>query len=376
MMARSGGRPGQRDAAALRFLLLLLGGWVLLRAMILWSPAAPVTPDTGRPPWAPPAPFAAPPRDFSMAVPVGAWPDQAPVRSKAGPASLAMAAAPPIDPAMATAPVGGGFDADRHSLRFALMARLFPGSQAAAAPRGSSWLAKPAVSAAAPAAGQPFWMQRSLSGWSLSGWIYLREGSGGAPGGIATASQLGGSQAGARLAYGLDDVGQLRAYGRATVAIERPKQRELAFGLAFAPDRRWPVDVAVEHRFAVGKEGRTALAAMIAGGVSEVELPAGFRLNAYAQAGVVGMRQRDGFADGAVVIDHRIGRDEQAPFRLGALAAGAAQPGAARVDVGPRLTLKLPDVGQGSRIALDWRQRVAGDARPESGVALTLATDF
>ena len=52
------------------------------------------------------------------------------------------------------------------------------------------------------------------------------------------------------------------------------------------------------------------------------------------------------------------------------------QPGAARVDVGPRLTLRLPEVGQGSRIALDWRQRIAGDARPASGLALTLASDF
>ena len=59
-----------------------------------------------------------------------------------------------------------------------------------------------------------------------------------------------------------------------------------------------------------------------------------------------------------------------------ALQAGAVQPGAARVDVGPRLTLRLPQVGEGGRIALDWRQRVAGDAHPESGLALTLAADF
>ncbi len=150
----------------------------------------------------------------------------------------------------------------------------------------------------------------------------------------------------------------------------------MTFGLAFAPLAQVPVDVAIEHRFAVGKDGRTALAAMISGGVGDVVLPHGFRLEAYGQAGVVGTRRRDGFADGAVVVDHRLGADETSPLRLGALAAGAVQPGAARVDVGPRLTLRLPDVGAGSRIALDWRQRVAGDARPESGLALTLAADF
>ncbi len=170
--------------------------------------------------------------------------------------------------------------------------------------------------------------------------------------------------------------GATRAYGRATMAVHQPEQREIALGLAFAPLARAPVDIAVERRVALGKEGRNALAAMISGGVGDVALPGGFRLEAYGQAGVVGARRRDGFVDGAVVIDRRLGPGETASLRLGALAAGAAQPGAARVDVGPRLTLRLPQVGEGSRIAFDWRQRVAGDARPESGLALTLATDF
>ena len=188
-------------------------------------------------------------------------------------------------------------------------------------------------------------------------------------------SQLGGSQGGVRLAYGFGATGRLRAYTRATMAVERSRQREVAFGLVVAPLVQVPIDVAIEQRVAAGRDGRTALAAMVSGGVADVGLPAGFRLDAYAQAGIVGARRRDGFADGAVVIDRGLGPDE-ASLRLGALAAGAIQPGAARVDVGPRLTLRLPDMGQGSRIALDWRQRVAGDARPESGLALTVAADF
>ncbi len=230
--------------------------------------------------------------------------------------------------------------------------------------------------AAAPGRGQPFWMSRQLGGWSLGSWLYLRDGSGRLPETIGAASQLGGSQAGLRLAYGFGDAGRMRAYGRATIAIQRPQQREIAAGLAFAPIAHLPVDVAIEQRVAAGKEGRTALAIMASGGVSEVALPAGFRLDAYVQAGVVGARRRDGFADGAIVVDHHLGPDGTSPLRLGALAAGAVQPGAARVDVGPRLTLRLPEVGEGSRVALDWRQRVAGDARPESGLALTLASDF
>jgi len=273
----------------------------------------------------------------------------------------------------------GGFGAERHSLRLAMMARFFPRSRGAAAAflaRRGGWASMPAAPPMEPGRNQPLRMQRQLSGWSLGSWAYLREGSGGAPEGIAAAGQLGGSQAGLRLAYGLGEAGRLRAYGRATMAVEQLKQRELAFGLTFAPVRRWPIDIAVEQRVALGSEGRTALAVMASGGVSEVALPAGFRLDAYAQAGIVGARRRDGFADGAIVVDRRLGADDISRLRLGALAAGAVQPGAARIDVGPRLTLSLPDVGEGGRIALDWRHRVAGDALPESGLALTLAADF
>src|SRR3546814_12302245 len=66
--------------------------------------------------------------------------------------------------------------------------------------------------------------------WSRGSWRYLREGSGNASGTIGGASQLGGSQAGLRLAYVFGETGRVRAYGRATMALGRPRQRELAFG--------------------------------------------------------------------------------------------------------------------------------------------------
>lgn len=363
------------DAGALRFLLLFLGGWATVRILLLWNPAMPAMSEGATQPWAPPSPFSAPAGD-DLAMVAAAGPRAAgrPVATyveELVPAATGgrrpgriLAAAETMD--------GGGPGADRHSLRLALMARLFPSPAGAAA--GSRGFVPSSPARAVPAGGEPFWIRRSLAGWSLGGWLYVRPG--GTRGGIATAGQLGGSQGGFRLAYGFGESGRLRAYGRATVAIERPGQSEAALGLSFAPVARWPVDVAVEQRVAIGPGGRTALAAMVTGGVGDVALPAGFRLDAYAQAGFVGARRRDGFADGAVIVDHRIGPDESARLRLGALAAGAVQPGAARVDVGPRLTLKLPEVGDGGRIALDWRQRVAGDAAPESGVALTLAADF
>jgi len=368
----------RRDAPALRFLLLCVGGWIVLRVMMLWNPALSLSPDAATAPWTPPSPFAV------STVPYGRPPISG-TRAPAGTARPVAISVPPSAMASVPAPVDdeavlGGLGADRHSLRLALMARLLPpapgGTTRAAVGTGSAFFPFVPAVRAEPGQGKPFWIRRQLSSWSLSSWVYLREGSGNAPDAIGAASQLGGSQAGLRLAYGFGETGRTRAYGRATIAVQRPEQREIAFGLAFAPLARLPVDVAIEQRVAVGKEGRTALAVMASGGLSAVSLPAGFRLDAYAQAGVVGTRRRDGFADGAVVVDHRLGPDETTPLRLGALAAGAVQPGAARVDVGPRLTLRLPQVGEGGRIALDWRQRVAGDARPESGLALTLAADF
>lgn len=382
-MAHVSGPQSRHGAPALRFLALCLGGWVVLRIMMVWNPAAPMPPAAVRAPWASPP--------FAIKRP---WPGQElrVVRSLASavPRSAATRRSfsqlvPLVDGRGVEAVVAGsgGPGGDRHKLRFALAARFLSATMvgrgdARAVPYVGEGmgLPSPSVVNAAPGHGQPYWMRRQMAGWSLSGWLYARDASPAAPGGIAAASQLGASQGGLRIAYGFGETGRLRGYGRATAALQRPQQRELALGIAFAPVRHWPVDLAVEQRLAVGREGRSAIAAMVTGGVSGVALPGDFRLDAYGQAGVVGGRQRDGFADGAVVIDRRLGSDEDARLRLGALAAGAVQPGAARFDVGPRLTLRLPHVGEGSRIALDWRQRIAGDAAPESGVALTLATDF
>lgn len=371
------GRASRRDARALRFLLLLLGCWTLARVTAHWNPAVPLpqppappilAAKADEPPWATIM-------EGKQEIAVQPVPAERAVRPRRGNAVATARPAPPgrIDPAR----WGDGLNAMRSAMLVRLLPPL-PGGTSRAAVAGPAWVKTETLPyAGPPGAGRPYWMKRQLAGWSLGGWAYLRSGSGPAPGGgIAAASQLGGSQAGARLAYGFGESGRVRAYGRVTLALAQVRQRELAFGFAFAPLAHVPVDVAVEQRLAAGSEGRTALAAMVVGGVGDVALPARFRLDAYGQAGIVGARRRDGFADAAVVIDREVLRTPGSSLHVGALAAGSVQPGAARVDVGPRVTLRLPEVGEGSRVALDWRQRVAGDARPDSGLALTLAADF
>lgn len=367
------------DARAFRFLLICLSVWLGVRMMTGWDVALPAPSETPAAPRTTPPPFLTArqtevPTIFARSVPTAA------ARRQARQGVRTTQASRPVVSGSESSPPIGNRGADLHRLRLAMMARLMPPQPGAVARSAvgtgtALWFPLAPAAYADPGQGKPFWIQRQLGGWALGSWLYLREGSGNAAQSLGGASQLGGSQAGLRLAYGFGDAGRARVYGRATIAVQRSQQRELAFGLAFAPLAHLPLDVAIEQRVAVGKDGRTALAMMASGGVSDVALPAGFRLDAYGQAGVVGLHRRDGFADGAVVVDRRLGPGETS-LRLGALAAGAVQPGAARVDVGPRLTFRLPEVGEGSRIALDWRQRVAGDARPESGLALTLAADF
>lgn len=46
------------------------------------------------------------------------------------------------------------------------------------------------------------------------------------------------------------------------------------------------------------------------------------------------------------------------------------------VDMGPRAALAMPLGDSQMTVALDWRQRVDGNAQPASGAAATLSTGF
>lgn len=179
---------------------------------------------------------------------------------------------------------------------------------------------------------------------------------------------MGGSQAGARLSYRLG--GGLGLSGRVYLPLRRAAGAEAAAGLDWRPIASVPVNILAERRQALGGEGRSAFALTLYGGGSRA-LPRGLRLDAYGQAGIVGIGRRDLFVDGAVRLAAPVG-----PLEVGVGARGAAQPGAARLEAGPGLAWRLPLRGANVRIEADWRFRVAGGAAPGSGPALTLATDF
>ena len=95
----------------------------------------------------------------------------------------------------------------------------------------------------------------------------------------------------------------------------------------------------------------------------------GIKLDGNAQAGVVCVSERAYFADGGFTLT----RPLYGNFSGGLGIWGGTQPGLYRIDAGPRLTMR---VRNNMRVHLDWRQRVAGNALPRSGPAVTLAGDF
>ena len=144
------------------------------------------------------------------------------------------------------------------------------------------------------------------SRWSGSAWLFVREGG---PQGLAAGGTLGGSQGGARLTYRLnDDVAvPLALSARAYVPVDAPEAAEGAAGIDWQPVRSLPVHLLAERRQALSDEGRSAFSLTAYGGVSD-EHVGPFRLDAYAQAGVVGARSRDLFADGSAKLSIASGR--------------------------------------------------------------------
>lgn len=331
----------------LRFLVAVVGLWTCLRAALLapaWWPiqaerAAAEPPAAGAPSASEmPRARAAPPRSARSFESTGTRPPQT------GPAGLArvrLAAAIPeerTEPGPESTPLHG---------------RLLLSAAAPAGERDSP-LSPPALT-----------VPSAARSWALSAWTFWRSGGGGS---LASGGALGGSQAGARATYRVAPALDLSF--RLTAPMRRRAGAEAALGVDWKPSSRFPIRLLAERRQAVGREGRSAFGATAYGGIDDLALGR-LRIDGYAQAGLVGLRRRDGFVDGAARLSLPLGR-----LKLGAGMWAAAQPGVARFDAGPQAALRLRLGMAAVTVAADWRIRLAGKARPGSGPALTLATGF
>lgn len=221
--------------------------------------------------------------------------------------------------------------------------------------------------------------------WSADGWVFLRPSTNSvSTTGGSQFPSYGASQAGAVLRFRLRPGSKARptAYARATTALAGARDSELAAGLSVRPIPTLPVAAYAELRLtrnATTLEPRPA--AFLVTEIPPLELPLGLRAETYLAAGYVGGDFATPFVDGQARIDREVSRVDIAPSALGSLRAGlgawgGAQEGAARVDVGPSASVNVEVGALPARLSLDYRRRVAGDAEPGSGVALTLSTGF
>lgn len=349
-MARTGVGMGMGAGRPLRFLGMTVGGWVAIRVVLLWPTVATV-PDLIRVvvPGIPRA--AAPPRRLIAAL--GLPPSRASV-----------ATAPHRAPSHASdARVAS--PRDPHRLAFALAAMVGYGREESVEAPG----AIPPPLRPTPVAVRPKRLSASI--WGIA--------RGGASGPVL-GGQLGGSQAGMRVTYGLGAARRFALAARVATALggAGPGRREAALGVEWRVPglaRRVPVRVVAEQRIALDG-GRGGTAAGVIAGLDAVPVAAGFRLEAYGQAGAILRDRAEGYADGAARLARPVATPGAMALDLGIGAWGAAQPGVGRIDIGPSIGAVVPVGATRLRITLDWRQRIAGRARPGSGPALSIGSDF
>ncbi|MDB5692599.1 MAG: hypothetical protein JWO81_1662 [Alphaproteobacteria bacterium] len=369
---------------SLRFLALAVAGWAGVRAATLGvlpgaslftierseaKPAPPIVP-TAFPPIDPVQPEAAAPASgyYPAAVPYGPVQQMVPLQVR------------PV-----VVPVYYGVGSVRVPMppaRPARLANVLPEPELAIYPQfppiddsplsrlASMSMAQRRSSVVVPGQSTPVLHSNAIERFQASAWALVRgrQGQVLGPTSLASGGQLGGSQAGARILYSF--MRQIAASFRTSSDVGR-RGAEIAAGVRVQPVGGLPIWITAERRQRIGQfgGGRNAFAIFAEGGVYQRPMPGQFSLDAYLQAGVVGLHSRDKFVDGGLTLTRPVYKKFSAGFGVW----GDAQPGLYRIDAGPRVTIK---VRNNVRVHLDWRQKLAGNAQPGSGPALTLAGDF
>jgi hypothetical protein len=232
---------------------------------------------------------------------------------------------------------------------------------------------------AAPAAAQP---PRATGRWSGDSWYLVRHGGAAAPPASAgpIPATYGADQTGAVLRYALSrqDPHHLAAYGRVTSALNGTVDSEIALGLQGRPIASVPVVALGEVRVSRRADGvHLRPSVMAVTQLPTVPLAFGAQGNLYLQGGYVAGPYATAFIDGQVHFDRRLTAIGKGELLIGGGGWGGAQKGAARLDLGPEASWRF-GLGHkaGARVSVDYRFKVAGDAEPPSGPALTLAAGF
>lgn len=232
--------------------------------------------------------------------------------------------------------------------------------------------------AAAPVPLSPGLAERKGDRWSADAWMLARKEAPLSPG--TERSVYGGSQAGAVLRYHIAPTSGYRplAYVRVSSATGAVRESEIALGLGVRPIPSLPITLAAEARGFRGADGRKSFrpAVLAYTELPPLSLPLGLVGETYVQAGYVHGRYKSAFVDGQLRVDRKIAQVGGSSLRLGGGIWGGMQKGASRLDAGPGASALVDIWGTPSRVSLDWRFRLLGDAEPKSGPALTISAGF
>jgi hypothetical protein len=210
--------------------------------------------------------------------------------------------------------------------------------------------------------------------WSGDAFALFRDAGSSAP---AASPVLGGGQSGASLAYALDPLARrpLALFGRLYAAHDSRSRIDGSTAQA-AIGLRWQaapgLSVAAERLIALGGATTGDWNLRLAGGGERRR--GRLVLAGYGEAGVRG--NGDAYAGGQTSAMTDIASTGRLVFSAGPGVWGsiqAAETTVSRLDIGIGLAARLP---VGVAIAADWRWRIAGNADPGSGPAVTLSAAF
>ena len=219
---------------------------------------------------------------------------------------------------------------------------------------------------------------RSMRLINIYAYSFWRQGD--AAQGVLASGQYGGSQSALLMTIPLlefpkdDSVSRFALIGRASVAHDDLHAREWAAGLRWRPSAAFPAQLSLERHFRPNRPD--AFAAFVSGGHDSTSLPLGFALDGYGQAGFVTGKSGGGFADAQLHILRNMANHGHAKLAAGAGAWAGGQSDIMRIDIGPSVRAGLQAGSKQLQLDVSWRFRIAGDARPADGPAVTLSTSF
>ena len=192
---------------------------------------------------------------------------------------------------------------------------------------------------------------------------------------LAPSAQYGGSQTGVIATFDpFETNGNGPAFLVRAAATPDGEQSEFGLGMRWRPVDKLPVALYAEHRFTTGAPYR--FATYLAGGVNAQPISGRWSLDAFGQAGYASGQSGGGFFDAQARAMHPLVKVGGVPITAGVGTWAGGQKGAVRMDAGPTIAATV-DAGPASLLLqLDWRIRVAGNAEPNKGLALTVSTGF